>query len=251
LTVPADWWQTFFSGLSVEMWLGAITEEQTRAEVDFLQEALRLTPGARALDVPCGGGRHAVELAAHGYRVFGVDIAPDFLKAARERARQQNVTVTWEEREMRDLPWQGEFDAAYCCGNSFGYFDDAGNADFLHSVARILRPGGRFVLEYGAVAETLLPALKDRNWYEIGDILFLIKNQHVVAQSRLETECRFIRGSQVERKSFCQRIYTYAELSALLTAAGFVELEAFGSYKREPFQLKSPNLIVTATRRGS
>jgi SAM-dependent methyltransferase len=181
--------------------------------------------------------------------VTGVDIAPEFLKAA--RARQRNVTVTWEEREMRDLPWQGEFDAAYCCGNSFGYFDDAGNAEFLHSVARILRPGGRFVLEYGAVAETLLPALKDRNWYEIGDILFLIKNHHAITQSRIETECRFIRGSQVERKSFCQRIYTYAELSGLLAGAGFTELEAYASHKREPFQLKSPNLIMTATRRGS
>lgn len=248
MSVPADWWRTFFSGMAVEMWLHALTEEQTRTEVALLQETLQLTPEARVLDVPCGGGRHAIELACRGYQVTGVDLASEFLAAARTKAAQRKASVAWEQREMRDLPWHGTFDAAYCCGNSFGYLDDAGNAAFLRAVASALRPGGRFVLDSGAVAETLLPALKERTWYEVGDILFLIDNRHQVAQSRLETECRFIRGGQTERRSFSQRIYTYAELCGLLGEAGFTELEPYGSWTREPFRLKSPYLILAATR---
>jgi len=248
LSVPPDWWRTFFSGLAVEMWLHAPSEAQTRAEVDFLQVALRLHPGARVLDVPCGGGRHAVELAARGCQVTGVDISAEFLAAARTNAAQRKTTIAWEEREMRDLPWEGAFDAVFCCGNSFGYLDDAGNLAFLRAIARTLRPGGRFVLDSGAIAETLLPALKERTWYEVGDILFLIHNCHDIARSRLETECRFIRGQQTERRSFSQRIYTYAELCGLLTQAGFTELAGFGSWKGEPFALKSPYLILSATK---
>jgi SAM-dependent methyltransferase len=218
LGVPVDWWQTFFSDLAVEMWLRAPSEAQTRAEVEFLHVALRLYPGACVLDVPCGGGRHAIELAARGCQVTGVDISPEFLAVARKNAAQRQATVTWEEREMRDLPWEGAFDAAYCCGNSFGYLDDAGNLAFLRAVARALRPGGRFVLDSGAIAETILPAFKERTWYELGDILFLVNNHHQAAQSRLETECRFIRGGQTERRSFSQRIYALCRAGR--TAAG-------------------------------
>jgi len=81
---------------------------------------LQLRPGSRVLDVPCGGGRHAVELTTRGRSVTAVDLSSDFLTAARGLAAQRNVTVDFHEREMRDLPWTEEFDAAYCFGNSFG-----------------------------------------------------------------------------------------------------------------------------------
>ena len=44
--------------------------------------------------------------------------------------------VTWEQRDMRDLPWRGRFDGAFCVGNSFGYLDDEGNAAFSAGGAR-------------------------------------------------------------------------------------------------------------------
>src|SRR5437868_3960234 len=140
----SDWWRTFFSGLPVEMWLRVPTEEQTRAEVDFIEKVLRLGPGAKVLDVPCGGGRHSLELAARGHRVTGVDLSDDFLQAARAGAAARSLPVAWEQREMTDLPWREEFDGAFCFGNSFGYLEDEANARFLAAVARALKPGGRF-----------------------------------------------------------------------------------------------------------
>jgi SAM-dependent methyltransferase len=244
---PTDWWRDFFSGAAVDLWLRVPTPEQTRAEADFLQDVLGLAPGARVLDVPCGGGRHARELASRGCRVAGVDLSAEFLEAARAQAGD----VEWHRREMRDLPWEGEFDGAFCFGNSFGYLDDEGNAEFLRALARALRPGGRLAIETGAVAESLLPAYHERRWYEVGDILFLVANRYDCRRSRIETEFTFVRDGRVERRLGSQRVYTFGELCRLLEGAGFEAIEGFGSPAREPFRLGSPRLLLAASKRAS
>src|SRR3954452_7525693 len=129
MDVPKEWWRTFFTGAAVEGWLQATPEEQTQGEADFILKMLQVPPPARLLDVPCGGGRHSLALAARGYRMTGVDLSSDFLAAARAQAAA-NSAVTWEQRDMRDLPWPEAFDGAFSFGNSFGYADEAGNAAF-------------------------------------------------------------------------------------------------------------------------
>jgi SAM-dependent methyltransferase len=245
-----DWWKTFFSGVAVDFWLAVPTAEQTRAEADFLQEELRLTPGARILDVACGGGRHALELAARGFRVMGVDISSEFLKTARAASAERELPVDWEQRDVQDLPWFSEFDAAYCLGNGFGYLDDVGNAAVLQGVGRALKPGGRFVLETGMVAESLLPALKDNLWYRFGDILFLVRNSYDHVHSRLDMDMTFVRGGQVDNRPISQRVYTYNELCRLFEAAGLGDVTAYGGLDRQPFGFRSSHALLTATRRA-
>jgi len=249
--VPADWWQNFFNGVAVEMWLRVPTEAMNRAEVDFLEKVLQLSSQSLVLDIPCGGGRHAIELASRGHQLAGVDISPEFLAAARTQAAKREIEIEWEQRDMRDLPWPGVFDAAYSLGNSFAYMEDAGNADFLKAVAGALKPGGRFVLNTGTVAEAILPNFQERRWYEIGDILFLIRNEHDHAASRLTTELTFVLNGQVEKRLHSQRIYTYNELCHLFADAGFEGMEGYGSPAMEPFKLGSQQLMLAATRSGS
>ncbi|MDQ5870810.1 MAG: class I SAM-dependent methyltransferase, partial [Acidobacteriota bacterium] len=166
-----EWWNDFFSGLVVDFWRAAMTPETTRAEADFLAERLRLAPGHRVLDIPCGDGRLALALAERGCRLTGVDISDEFLKAGRAQAEARGLDVTWRRAEMRDLPWREEFQAAYCAGSSFGYLDDAGNAEFLAAVSRTLVPGGRFFIDCKA-AESILPAFRESYEMTVGDIRF-------------------------------------------------------------------------------
>ena len=114
----------------------------------------------------------------------GVDISAEFLDAARTPAERPSGTITWEHREMRDLPWPETFDGAYCFGNSFGYLDDDGNAAFLKAVARAIKPGARFVLDTGYVAESLLPVLQERAWYPIGDMIMLAQRRYDPIEGR-------------------------------------------------------------------
>ena len=62
-------------------------------EVDHVVDALGLQPGMRVLDVGCGPGRHAHELARRGIVVHGIDISARFVElasATRRRARRSS-----------------------------------------------------------------------------------------------------------------------------------------------------------------
>ncbi len=248
MTAPVDWWQTFFSGMAVESWLKATTPEQTRQEATFLRVCLDVPPPARLLDVPCGGGRHCHILAEDGYEMTGVNISAESLEAADVAQNQRSRTIAWEHREMRDLPWPEAFDGAYSFGNSFGYLDDEGNAAFLKSVADALKPGARFVLDTGYVAETLLPILQERAWYPIGDMIMLAHRRYDPFEGRLHVEYTFIRGGETELRSMSARIHTCREVIRLLDQAGFTDVRAYGSLAREPFRLGSHRLLMVATK---
>jgi 2-polyprenyl-3-methyl-5-hydroxy-6-metoxy-1,4-benzoquinol methylase len=221
--VQSNWWEHFFEGVAVDLWLQAVPPEHSRREAESLARALGASPGGELLDVPCGGGRLSLALAAQGYRLTGVDWSSEFLQHA--RACDGADGVTWEQRDMRDLPWSARFDGAFCCGNSFGYLDDEGNAAFLRAVATALKPGARFILETPMVLENLLGHLNDRPWWKVGDWHLLVANHYDQTSGRLDIEYTFVSNGRLDVRRGTHRAYTYRELVELLEAAGFtVEL---------------------------
>lgn len=169
------WCETFFHGVVLDMWRAYATPEITRAEADFLAGALEITAGARVLDVPCGNGRHAIELASRGCRLTGVDLSADSIEEARRESVARGLKIDWRRADMRELPESG-FDAAYCWGNSFSYLDSGGMREFCRALGRALRPGGRLAIETGTAAESILPSLQPRRWYLLGDLYFLMES---------------------------------------------------------------------------
>jgi hypothetical protein len=147
---------------------------------------------------------------------------------------------------MRDLPWREEFDGAFCFGNSFGYDEDEGNAAFLQAVARTLKVGARFVLDVSYISEVLLPSLQERSWYPIDDILVLAERSYDPLQGRLQVEYTSIHDGQIAKRAMSARLYSYREMVQLLKAAGFGDVQGFGSLTKEPFKLGSPRLLLTA-----
>ena len=244
-----EWWNDFFSGLVVDFWRAAMTPETTRAEAAFLAERLELSPGDRVLDVPCGDGRLALALAQRGCRVTGVDISEEFLEAGRAEATARGLDVTWRRAEMRDLPWREKFEAAYCAGSSFGYLDDAGNADFLAAISRSLIHGGRFFIDCKA-AESILPAFRESYEMTVNDIRFASINRYDPATGTMENLYTISSGDRVEKKRALTRIYSTSEILRLLSDAGFGSFETYGSVEGEPFRLGSPRLFVIAVRNG-
>ena len=219
MEIPSHWHETFFDGIAVDMWLQAVSDEQTEREADALERILNVQRGGAILDVPCGGGRLSLSLARRGYQVTGLDASAAFL--AHARASDTSGVVRWVHRDMRSLPDAGAFDAAFCVGNSFGYLDDEGNAAFLDAVRRALRPGGRFVLETPMVLENILGHLQARPWWKVGDIHLLVENVYDASRSRLDIEYTFIRDGAVEVRRGTHRAFPYRELVSLLQQAGF------------------------------
>jgi len=241
-----NWHLDFFRGVALDMWRIAMSPEQTRAEADFLQKALRVSEPSYLLDVPCGAGRHSIELAKRGHRITGVDLSEESIAEA--RAESASLPARWILADMRELPWQDEFDAAFCFGNSFGYLDPASARDFLAAVARALKPGARFAIETGMAAESILPSLQKTRWLKVGDIHMLSENQYDPRESRLDIRYTFIRDGREETRPSSSYVLTASEIVRMHMEAGLPVLELLGSISGEAYQLGSPRLIVVSEK---
>jgi SAM-dependent methyltransferase len=242
------WYENFFQGIALEMWRKAISPEQTRLEVDFLYRALKLQEGSRVLDVPCGFGRHSQELASRGCRVTGVDQSPQMIEEGRAAAIRAGLTIEWRIADMRHLALESEFDAAFCFGNSFGYLDAEGTHEFLKAVARALRPGAHFALDYGMAAESILPRFREQERAEFDDILFLEENHYHAAESCIETTYTFVRDGQSQTQTGLHWVYTIREVRQFLREVGLEPQEVLKSLEGESYEVGSPVLIVVAQK---
>ncbi|HEX4166462.1 MAG TPA: class I SAM-dependent methyltransferase, partial [Bryobacteraceae bacterium] len=169
-----NWQASFFRGVALDAWRYITNPEMTRIEADFIERALGLSVGGRLLDVPCGNGRHSIELASRGYQMIGVDQSEEFLTEARNASP---LAIRWVQDDMRSLSWDGEFDGAFCWGNSFCYLSWDEACQFLAAVVRCLKRGARFILDTGMAAESILPSLVRNRWFRLGDILMLSENR--------------------------------------------------------------------------
>src|SRR5213079_1458089 len=111
------------------------------ALVEFL-EATHLPPGRVA--VPgCGRGHDVLHLSRRGYQAVGFDFAPAAIAAARARAKAERLAVEYEQRDIftLDRDYANTFDGVweYTC---FCAIDPARRAEYVRTMAAILRPGG-------------------------------------------------------------------------------------------------------------
>ena len=244
-----EWFETFFQGVAVEFWNRAMPPALTLMEVDFLEKALAPPPGASLLDIPCGSGRHSVELARRGYRMTGIDLSADFLRDARARAAEANVQVDLRHGDMRDPSLASyAFDGAFCFGNSFPYLDRPSVAALLSALNRAIRPGGRLVIDTGCAAESILPALLPQRWHRFDDIIVMSKATYVAGASRLDIDYTFIQGGKMETRPSSSYVFTAAELTRMLADAGFEVVSLAGGFAGERYELGSPRLVLTAQR---
>lgn len=111
-------------------------------------EAAFPTPG-KLVDLGCGTGRLAIHFALRGYDCTGVDLSEEMLSRARENAANAGANVVWTAANLVDLAGMADasFDYAACLFSTLGMVRGAENRlAAAKSAARILKPGGRFVL---------------------------------------------------------------------------------------------------------
>jgi cyclopropane fatty-acyl-phospholipid synthase-like methyltransferase len=242
--LESHWFETFFKDIAVDCWVKAMSPEATRAEADFIEKALGVSPGARLLDIPCGHGRHSLELSRRGYRMTGVDLSEDAIRIARE----EHSDVEWKQGDMRTLSREAEFDGAFCFGNSFAYLDCENAERFLHAIATALKPGAHFVIDTGMAAESILPTRQQRRWFRLDDIFMLSENRYNTEESRLDIDYTFIRNGVIETRPSSSYVFTIAEHRRMLRRAGFEIVAMESSLGGDSYELGSPRLILTACK---
>lgn len=245
-----EWPVAFFDDDYLRIYRPQFTPERTAAETRFIADTLKLAAGATVLDLACGFGRHAIGMAKLGYRVTGLDFNPHYLEIAAADAAAAGVQVAWRTGDMRDLGPAPAYDAVYSYFTSFGYFEDEENEKVLAAVARVLRPGGRFLLDV-MNRDWILTHADQRTWTQRDDGALLMEETALdLLQSRVIARQILIdpKGGPQVAKEYSLRAYTCAELSALLRRHGFSVREVLGGAQRESYNAESRRLMIVAER---
>jgi SAM-dependent methyltransferase len=241
-------WDAFFSDFYLRAY--ADRERQEAAEEQALAAA-RLAgcpAGGDLLDVPCGFGRHAVPLARAGYRAVGVDRSEALLAEARRRAggeRWPKLTRA----DYRDLPFSDEsFDAALNLFTSLGYLGDEQDTEVLGEICRVLRPGGRLVIEI-LHRDRLVRQFREQDWRLLGEGRLLLEQRTFDAATGLAqtTQTLIDKAGGRDSRSFSVRVYTATELLAMLARAGFEDARCHGDLDGGPLTTDS-RLVIVARR---
>jgi ubiquinone/menaquinone biosynthesis C-methylase UbiE len=215
-------------------------------EAELIRRLLELAPGMDVLDLPCGFGRISGRLAALGCRVTGVDAMPSLLERARRDAAARGVTVDYVEGDMRRLPWTERFDRVVMWFSSFGYFDDADNRRVLGETARVLRPGGRFLVET-LNRDWLLRHFQHASVVHRDGDRIVDEHRFEPLTGRVVTDRTVIRGGGTRTVRYFVRQFTFTELRDWLLDAGFTEVDGYDEYG-DPLGPDSQRMIVVAGR---
>jgi ubiquinone/menaquinone biosynthesis C-methylase UbiE len=245
-TSSSETWDALFNEFYLRAY--AADERDAAASAQALAAA-RLAgcpDGGELLDVPCGFGRHSIPLAEAGFRVTGVDRSQVLLAEARRRAtgdrRPELVNA-----DYRELPFaDASFDTALNLFSSLGYLGDEEDARALVEMHRVLRPGGRLVIET-MHRDRLVAHWSENGWQLLGEGRLLLEQRTFdPATGVVQSTQTLIDGGERESRTWSLRCYTATELRAMLSRAGFESARCLGDLEGGPFSTAT-RLVIVAT----
>lgn len=251
----------WFEGLADHMGPAYLRYSFTRGtaqEVGFLVDSLGLGEGDLVIDVGCGPGRHALELARRGVRVVGVDISERFVEVARSEADRAGLSdlAEFHRLDARRMVGDPRIDgigaaaAISLCQGAFGLGGPPDPADprnlaadsaVLAGIRSGLRPGGR-------LAVSAFSSYFQVRWLEQQDTF-----DAASAVNHETTEVADSEGSTIPAELWTT-CYTPRELELLAERCGFEVLEVHsvtpGAYGRNPPTVESHEFLLLARLRS-
>jgi SAM-dependent methyltransferase len=255
-----------FVGLHATHYDLVYADKPYAAEASFVAAELRRHgaqgPPAKLLDLACGTGRHALEFAALGYSVAGVDLNEELLVHARARAAEGGVEAAFLEQDLRELDVDGRpFDAITCLFDSIGYLQT--NEAIVEALSRArnhLGESGLLAVEFLHAPAMLRHASPVRigRWEtpEGGRLVRISESRLDIPTGTLHVSYELFRlsgeGETCERSQETQtnRFFSLEEMRALMASAG-LEVKVFvNAYDREePISDRTFHVLAVAGRR--
>lgn len=246
----SEWWEDFFDDVWAAGGFGGAGDEARPEEIGYIWRRLKLRPGARLADVCCGIGRCALPLARRGIWVIGVDFCTAYLERARRRA--DGASAEFLEADMRSTGLKStSFDAVLNWWTSFGYFtDEAENARALAEWARLLRPGGRLLMQL-VNRDGIMADFRPHSGRVAADGWLLVEDSEPDYHTgRLHTRWTWV-SPQGERhqRLVDLRLYALHELVNLAAPHGLDLVCAHGNLEEKPAGREFTHMYVTFAKR--
>lgn len=223
-----QWYEELFLN-HADTYENEIFTQGTRGEVDFIESEIDYNKNFRILDIGCGTGRHALELAKRGYNVVGIDLSESMIKKAREKAENAGLNVDFQLVDARNLPFEHEFDLAIMiCEGAFPLMEtDEMNFEILKNAAKSLKNNGKFIFTtlngfyplYHSVKDFIESNMVDGNFDNSFDLM------NFRNKSNLEIEDY---NGNLKVLECNERYYVPSEISWLLKTLNFSKIDIFG-----------------------
>ncbi|MFJ1542509.1 class I SAM-dependent methyltransferase [Micromonospora chalcea] len=208
--------------------------------VDFLAP---LADGGPVLELAVGTGRVALPLAARGLTVEGVEASPEMVAHLRAKPDGADIPVTIG--DMADVPVAGPYRLVFLVFNTlFNLVSEERQAACLRNVARVLAPGGAFVIE----AFVPDPADFDRDeqvqvWGVTEDSATIRLHRYDRAAQTFVRQTVTFDASGVHLKPFAMRYAWPEQIDELAERAGLRLTERYADWDRSPFDADSRSHI--------
>ncbi|KPA17882.1 D-alanine--D-alanine ligase [Candidatus Magnetomorum sp. HK-1] len=255
--VKADWWRDIFNANYLRT-DGDVVEDKdiTKQEVDIFLNAVDMPKDSSILDLCCGQGRHALEIAKRGYsNIVGFDRSHYLINRARKINKTDGLNVIFKEGDARKLPFVNDsFDAVLIAGNSFGYFDSQkDDIRILKEVMRILKPYGKLLIDI-TDGNYMRENFEPRSWEWIDKNYFvcrersLSKNLERLISREVITH---VQKGVIADQFYAERLYSNVDLNNLLTKVGFENFNNFSKVKSESKRnqdlgMMAERIVITA-----
>ncbi len=239
--IAETWYQSSFDALYPVVYAHR-SLEAAAPEAAFAAEQLDIGADDAVLDLCCGNGRHMVHMRRHAARIAGLDYSADLLCLARGHLGPDGTLVR---ADMRSIPFGTVFNAVVSFFTSFGYFPTREeNLGVVREVARVLKPQGRFFIDYlnaACVERTLVPeSAREYNEYTIRERRWIDTERR-----RVNKITAVQRGGQrLGEWGESVQLYTEAEFRGLIGDAGLRVDRVFGDYDGGPLGADRPRMIV-------
>ncbi len=242
----SKWYEEWFDRDEYEIVYKHRDDDEARQVIDLIERATKLSAGDRLIDVGCGRGRHAVELAARGYNVTGIDLSKRSIEAARDRARDEHVAVDFQVGDMREPVCDACFDGAVNLFTAFGYFEaEAEHQRAVDAIAASLTDRGWFFQDFlnpAYVRANLVPSdTVSRDGVEI-------EQHRILEDGRIRKEIILRRNGREHRFSESVHLLELADFRRLYERAGLEIAALFGDYRGGRFTEASPRLILLSRK---
>jgi SAM-dependent methyltransferase len=243
------WFEEWFDSPLYDLLYTNRNEDEAVQLVELIEKVVPVDQYPKVLDLGCGRGRHSLTLANGGYQVTGIDLAEEAIRIARQKAEERSLrNVRFLVRDMRE-PLPEVFDSVVNLFTSFGYFkEDDENIRTLDSVARMLRPEGKFFMDY-MNADWVRDNFKPEGEGEFRDIKYRI--HRYIEDDIIFKEITFGGKGLEKPRTYVEQVKLY-DLEWFLEAFDQCDFEVkklFGNYEGKTYNPENCSRLVMVTRK--
>lgn len=237
----------FFSGVYKDVWRKLVPEGLTAAEADFIIEAAELKSGDRVLDMMCGYGRHAFELARRGISVTCIDNLPEYISEI--EAATDGLPIEAVCTSATSMQLTGKYKAVICMGNSFAFFNREEAGSIIKTIGAHLEENGVFIINTWTLAEIAIKYYKEKDWFYVDNWKYIIDNKYFLDPARIETDHMIVSpDGKTETIRGIDYIFTVSELNAMLRQGGLKIREIYSTPRKRAFHFGDTRAYIVAGR---